>query len=403
MALAQIFSKDGEKWKGLWNRTLVFLFIATYFLDDITRYKHLILILMAFTAIYYIAKAPLENLAPLRSPVFYAVLLLSCAVALSLAISPDAQASFREFKKSVLEAMLLYAFLIPIILRDEDTDSVAKIIFYSFLTSITLRCIITLAYYIIDYKNGIMPFSNYQYRGVSDSLVYLFPALLNLWLLKKFKHRLAFMVISAVFLFVLLGTLSRGAWLAIVIMGLIWIAMARQWKVLIVGLLFAVITSAVIYSHQDMSKRLITKLEQTDGSSRYKNGTQGSAVELVLAKPVIGYGYGNKVYSQIYNQQVAHHPEWLARKSLGPHNLILFVWFGAGILGLATLLFLYYTVGKNCVANKCEFSNKSPYNAYIMLLLTLIGYYLIRGNLEQIELNHLGIITGLLLALNKRK
>lgn len=403
MALAQIFSKDGENWKGLWNRTLVFLFIATYFLDDITRYKHLILILMAFTAIYYIAKAPSRYLAPLRSPIFYTVLLLSCAVASSLAISPDTQASFREFKKSILEAMLLYAFLIPVILRDEDTDSVAKIIFYSFLTAITLRCIITLAYYAIDYQNGIMPFSNYQYRGVSDSLVYLFPALLNLWLLKKIKHRLAFVVISAIFLFVLLGTLSRGAWLAIVIMGLIWIAMAKQWKVLIIGLLFAVITGAAIYSHQDTSKRLITKLEQTDGSNRYKNGTQGSAAELVLAKPVTGYGYGNKVYSQVYNQQVVHHPEWLARKSLGPHNLILFVWFGAGILGLATLLLLYYMIGKKCIANKGHFSNKSPYNAYIMLLLTLIGYYLIRGNLEQIELNHLGIITGLLLALSKRK
>ncbi|EAO8406681.1 TPA: O-antigen ligase RfaL, partial [Salmonella enterica subsp. enterica serovar Enteritidis] len=34
-----------EKWKPIWNKALVFLFVATYFLDGITRYKHLIIIL----------------------------------------------------------------------------------------------------------------------------------------------------------------------------------------------------------------------------------------------------------------------------------------------------------------------------------------------------------------------
>lgn len=35
-----------ENWKPYWNRALVFLFIATFFLDGITRYKHLISALM---------------------------------------------------------------------------------------------------------------------------------------------------------------------------------------------------------------------------------------------------------------------------------------------------------------------------------------------------------------------
>ncbi|MHA8111637.1 O-antigen ligase RfaL [Kosakonia cowanii] len=402
MTLTQIFSNNGGDWKGLWNRTLVFLFISTYFLDDITRYKHLIVILMASTAIYYIAKAPSYYLSALRSSIFYCLLLLSAAVAVSLLVSPDTHSTFREFKKSILESMLLYAILIPIILRDEEISNVARIIFYSFLTALSLRCVITFAQYVIDYKNGMMPFTDYRYRGVSDSLVYLFPALLNLWLLKRVKHRLAFLVMSTVFLFVLLGTLSRGAWLAILVMGMVWIGMARQWKVLIIGLVFAAITALVIYSHQDFTKKLITKLEQTDGSRRYKNGTQGTAVELVQANPWVGYGYGNEVYKETYNQQVPHHPEWIFKKSLGPHNLILFIWFGAGILGLTSLLFLYFTIGKNCIVNINLFPNNSAYNSYIMLLLTFIGYYLVRGNLEQIELNHLGIITGLLLALNKR-
>ncbi|ECG6273129.1 O-antigen ligase RfaL, partial [Salmonella enterica subsp. enterica serovar Napoli] len=50
-----------EKWKPMkpiWNKALVFLFVATYFLDGITRYKHLIIILMVITAIYQVSRSP---------------------------------------------------------------------------------------------------------------------------------------------------------------------------------------------------------------------------------------------------------------------------------------------------------------------------------------------------------
>lgn len=47
-----------EKGKPIWNKALVFLFVATYFLDGITRYKHLIIILMVITAIYQVSRSP---------------------------------------------------------------------------------------------------------------------------------------------------------------------------------------------------------------------------------------------------------------------------------------------------------------------------------------------------------
>lgn len=67
-----------------------------------------------------------------------------------------------------------------------------------------------------------MPFTNYDHRHISDSMVFLFPALLNIWLFRKTSLKLAFFALSAVYLFLMLGTLSRGAWLAVLVVGVLW-------------------------------------------------------------------------------------------------------------------------------------------------------------------------------------
>ncbi|EER6728161.1 O-antigen ligase RfaL, partial [Escherichia coli] len=41
-------------------------------------------------------------------------------------------------------------------------------------------------------------------------------------------------------------------------------------------------------------------------------------------------------------------------------------------------------------------------NAYYIILLSFIGYFVIRGNVEQIEPNLLGVYAGLLLAMKNK-
>lgn len=399
MSFIAFLSDEQRDWKSLWNKALVFLFICTYFLNDITRYKHLIIILMIITTLYYIVKQPGDYLRGLKNYIFYSVAFLTVVMLVSLFITPDITSSFKALQKSVLESLLLFTIAIPVILRDESFETISKLITYAFLAALSLLCITELIPYIQDYKKGIMPFTDYRYRGISDSLVYLFPALLNLWLFKKIKHKVAFIVLGAVFIFLLLGTLSRGAWLAILVAGLAWVILAKQWKILFVGMIFAAVTAAAVLSHEETSEKLIYKLQQTDSSYRYKNGTQGSALDLIAENPVVGYGYGNDVYREIYNSRVADYPEWIFRSSLGPHNLILYIWFGAGIMGLAGLLFLYFSIGKECIQKLSYTAVNSPYNVYLFIFTCFIGYYIVRGNFEQIELNHLGILTGILISL----
>ncbi|EKF5602110.1 O-antigen ligase RfaL [Salmonella enterica] len=394
-----------EKWKPIWNKALVFLFVATYFLDGITRYKHLIIILMVITAIYQVSRSP-KSFPPLfKNSIFYSVAVLSLILVYSILISPDMKESFKEFENTVLEGFLLYTLLIPVLLKDETKETVAKIVLFSFLTSLGLRCLAESILYIEDYNKGIMPFMSYAHRHMSDSMVFLFPALLNIWLFRKNALKLVFLVLSAIYLFFILGTLSRGAWLAVLIVGALWAILNRQWKLIGVGaILLAIIGALVITQHnnQSDSEHLLYKLQQTDSSSRYTNGTQGTAWILIQENPIKGYGYGNDVYDGVYNKRVVDYPTWTFKESIGPHNTILYIWFSAGILGLARLAYLYGAIIRETASSTFRKVEISPYNAHLLLFLSFVGFYIVRGNFEQVYIAQTGIITGFLLALRNR-
>ncbi|EQC0633201.1 O-antigen ligase RfaL [Salmonella enterica] len=394
-----------EKWKPIWNKALVFLFVATYFLDGITRYKHLIIILMIITAIYQVSRSP-KSFPPLfKNSVFYSVAVLSLILVYSILISPDMKGSFKEFENTVLEGFLLYTLLIPVLLKDETKETVAKIVLFSFLTSLGLRCLAESILYIEDYNKGIMPFISYAHRHMSDSMVFLFPALLNIWLFRKNAIKLVFLVLSAIYLFFILGTLSRGAWLAVLIVGVLWAILNRQWKLIGVGaILLAIIGALVITQHNNKPdpEHLLYKLQQTDSSYRYTNGTQGTAWILIQENPIKGYGYGNDVYDGVYNKRVVDYPTWNFKESIGPHNTILYIWFSAGILGLASLAYLYGAIIRETASSTFRKVEISPYNAHLLLFLSFVGFYIVRGNFEQVDIAQIGIITGFLLALRNR-
>ncbi|EHY4808884.1 O-antigen ligase RfaL [Salmonella enterica subsp. enterica serovar Rough:g,s,t:-] len=394
-----------EKWKPIWNKALVFLFVATYFLDGITRYKHLIIILMVITAIYQVSRSP-KSFSPLfKNSVFYSVAVLSLILVYSILISPDMKESFKEFENTVLEGFLLYTLLIPVLLKDETKETVAKIVLFSFLTSLGLRCLAESILYIEDYNKGIMPFISYAHLHMSDSMVFLFPALLNIWLFRKNAIKLVFLVLSAIYLFFILGTLSRGAWLAVLIVGVLWAILNRQWKLIGVGaILLAIIGALVITQHNNKPdpEHLLYKLQQTDSSYRYTNGTQGTAWILIQENPIKGYGYGNDVYDGVYNKRVVDYPTWTFKESIGPHNTILYIWFSAGILGLASLVYLYGAIIRETASSTFRKVEISPYNAHLLLFLSFVGFYIVRGNFEQVDIAQIGIITGFLLALRNR-
>lgn len=402
--VSAIISKNNKNWKVLWNKGLVFLFLATFFLDGITRYKHMITVLMVITSLYYFYKSPKECLALFKNNLFYAIAALSIALLYSIFISPDVKISFKEFNNTVLKGTLFFTLCLPIILKDESLESLARLILISFIASLCIRSAVELVLYYSEYRNGIRLFSNFNHRHISDSMVFLFPALLNIWLFKKKSYKIGFLILSCIFLFLLLGTLSRGAWLAVLITAICWLVFNRLWKLSLV-LVFSVIIgmAGVMQLKHGNDDKLLVKLQQTDSSDRYVNGTQGSAWSLIMENPIKGYGYGDDIYHATYNKRIVDYPAWTFKESIGPHNLALYLWFSAGIFGLISLIYVYYAVIKETAAYALRNTTASPYNVHLLLLLSLIGFFIIRGNFEQIELDPLGIIVGLLLALKQVK
>ncbi|MBD1228162.1 O-antigen ligase RfaL [Xenorhabdus griffiniae] len=389
-----------------WGTFFVGGYIALVYVTGITRYKNLFFALMVLTALYFLIKNPKGCLSALKNNIILTLGILTLAYLYSIVISPDPKLSFSEIKTPFFRDVVLSGIIITLALSHTDTVKIQKMIIGSFLLGLLFITLKEMYLFYLDYQNNIMPFTNYNHRSVSDGIVFFFPALVALWHFQKPQNyvRLALTILLILsVLFVLLGTLSRGAWLAVFVMFFMMIIMNKNWKTFIVSIVFICAAIFAIKSDYLIKGSALTyKLEQTDSSHRYSNGTQGSALTLILEHPLKGYGAGNKIYDQIYNESAKNYPDWIYQTSLGPHNIFLTVWFSAGILGMGAFLFLIFSYLKQS-AQEWNTSIGDSKQAGLILLISFFGYFIVRGNFESVHLNILGIYLGLLAALCQKR
>lgn len=78
------------------------------------------------------------------------------------------------------------------------------------------------------------------------------------------------------------------------------------------------------------------------------------------------------------------------------------IWFAAGLAGLLALLYLYGSIIKETTNVIFKKVMVSPYNGHLLLFLTFVGFYIIRGNFEEVDLKPIGLIVSLLLAMRNK-
>ncbi|WP_244866648.1 O-antigen ligase RfaL [Photorhabdus heterorhabditis] len=399
-----IFDIKNRNKKSLWNLSIIGIYIALVYLPDITRYKNLVIILIGITALTYLATDFRQVMRSMRNSLFLSILLFTLAMFYSVAISVDPALSFQEMNKPILNGLLLFSFTFPIVLYKENKENIAKMILYSFTIGMLAICLTDIGKYLIDYSKGEMPFTNFDHREFSYGFIFYFPILLCTWALWK-KHTLTSWLIlaiaSAISLFLLLGTLARGAWVAVVVITAFIIIINREWKLTLVATIcLGLLTATTHLTSIDNStpKLLVYKLTQTDSTHRYTNGVQSSALALIIENPIKGYGYGNKVYHKVYNERVADYPDWIFRTSIGPHNIFLAFWFAGGVIGLITTLLMTFSAlytGSHIIARNSGIIKQ----AGIILLTGFIGLFIVRGAFENTYINEIGILLGLMIAL----
>ncbi len=396
------FLERNEKILSKYNRALVLIFVVLFFVENVTRYKHILFYLMVTTSLVYLFLDTKNVLKRLNNKLLYGVIFLSIILYVSISYSEIPSVSIKAINNNLLNyGILSLSLLFPIILYRESLKAISKLLLMSFIVSLVVILLVELSRYYAAYQHGILPFTTYDFRHVSDALVFFFPILPILWYLSPKSKLIYFYVLSAVFLFVLLGTLARGAWVAIAVSGLLFLCFKRPWKLIGVVLCLSLVSLVSIKSiYPDASKKLFYKLEQTDSTHRYTNGTQGTALELIKGNPIIGYGFGDKIYHEKYNSVIKEHPEWTFKTSIGPHNIWLYIWFGAGIAGLIAFSAVFLSMCYSSIKEiKTASAEPEIYFAFIALLLSLIGFYLVRGMFEQVDLKPLGVLLGFLIAM----
>ncbi|MEQ5274112.1 O-antigen ligase RfaL [Proteus terrae] len=398
--------KDYSK-KSLWNLSIIGLYIILIYLPDITRYKNIVMGLIGATALWYLVRDFKAICKIFKNNLSFSLLFLLLVIGYSIVISVEPSISIKEINKPILNGLLLFAITFPIVLYKEKPTDIAKMVMVAFVIGLLVIMVKELVQYYLEYQKGILPFtveSLLIHRETSYALLFFFPVILALWVIKKRNsiiNWLLLTIISLSFIFIMLGTLARGAWVALAISTLLILIINRQWLLMIISILacsLLLISATNLPTNPVISKLLQHKLTQTNSGLRFDNGTQGAALDLILEQPIKGYGYGNQLYHNVYNERVKDHPNWIFKKSIGPHNVFLAFWFAGGILGLFSILYFCSSI----IVQGIQLIRKNSgiiRQAALVLLMSFLGVYVLRGLFENAYINQVGILVGLMLAL----
>ncbi|MEQ5238598.1 O-antigen ligase RfaL [Proteus terrae] len=398
--------KDYSK-KSLWNLSIIGLYIILIYLPDITRYKNIVMGLIGATALWYLVRDFKAICKIFKNNLSFSLLFLLLVIGYSIVISVEPSISIKEINKPILNGLLLFAITFPIVLYKEKPADIAKMVMVAFVIGLLVIMVKELVQYYLEYQKGILPFtveSLLIHRETSYALLFFFPVILALWVIKKRNsiiNWLLLTIISLSFIFIMLGTLARGAWVALAISTLLILIINRQWLLMIISVLacsLLLISATNLPTNPVISKLLQHKLTQTNSGLRFDNGTQGAALDLILEQPIKGYGYGNQLYHNVYNERVKDHPNWIFKKSIGPHNVFLAFWFAGGILGLFSILYFCSSI----IVQGIQLIRKNQgviRQASLVLLMSFLGVYVLRGLFENAYINQVGILVGLMLAL----
>ena len=398
--------KDDSK-KSLWNLSIIGLYIILIYLPDITRYKNIVMGLIGATALWYLVRDFRTIGQIFKNNLAYALFFLLLAIGYSVVISVEPALSLKEMNKPILNGLLLFAIAFPIVLYKETPTAIAKMVMVSFAMGLLVIMAKELVQYYLEYQKNIKPFtwrSHPLHREISYAMLFFFPIILTVWFFRNKRLLLNWLllgIVSSIYLILILGTLARGAWFSLCFVILLLLITNRQWLLIIISIAIctALYVAAIKLPPNDIfNLKLQNKITQINSGKRFDGGTQGSALDLILAQPIKGYGYGNQLYHNVYNQQVKQHKNWFFKKSIGPHNVFLAFWFAGGILGLISLLYFCASF----IAQGIQLIRKNQgiiRQAALVLLMSFLGVYVLRGLFENAYINQVGILLGLMLAL----
>ncbi len=215
------------------------------------------------------------------------------------------------------------------------------------LSAGALACFLMLIHFVVSTvqvvaTTGTFPFQ----RDYLFWMVTFFPFALAVYVAQSHWRWLALVAATGTFALAVI-TGFRGATLAMVVMLLIFVVLARMWRLLALGAGLAVLGVTMLYVwFPDQATYVLGKFQQTNASNRW-GGHWLPVLDLSMQAPWMGYGYGHNVFRHHYGLEISNHPAWtpMWSEQLGPlpsapHSIVFETLFSAGWPGLFVLFFL---------------------------------------------------------------
>ncbi|MGL5633323.1 MAG: O-antigen ligase family protein [Azovibrio sp.] len=221
-----------------------------------------------------------------------------------------------------------------------------------------------------------------RHRGWSHPLLFLLPFVLMQ--LRGTVGRLWFfwLTVLVTVIVMLLGTGARAAWLGMVAILLIGFSVDFTWRRFGVLAAFLLVVGGIAYATVPFIQFKVNQGLDTSGRI---GGPWTSTLDMVKERPILGYGFSKKVYNLEFNRRASHEPDWLFKRSIGPHSNYLEIAYAGGMVGLGLLLALYANVGW-CMWKRLRRRSLGAADLYgIAGLASFIGFYVIRGGFESVR------------------
>jgi len=265
--------------------------------------------------------------------VVYLMLIFILIMTISLIFSVD---KISAVKRTVTVAGYFLVFINLLVC--EDKNFVKKC-----LEILIFFCILHSVYAIIQFYTGIdIVNKGYQkysriigivghFNSLAGILGLIFVVVASFFYLVKEKRFLN-LVKSAVLLYAIILTFTRGIWLGILAAFLI-IGVFLNRKFAFFVLLFLI----VIFLIPQTKKRVFSTFKPGDQIARIYFLKE--TPKLILNRLVLGYGPDS--FRKVFYE---HYPEFFEKGHFHPHNMYLHILFELGVLGFMSFLLLFYEI-----------------------------------------------------------
>jgi O-antigen ligase len=285
-------------------------------------------LIIVTVALYVIARWRDGWRRPLRTPYDIPILLLLLAGAIAVVVPQDHRAALGLYRAYFIEPVAIF-YVAADLLRGEATLKRAVISFAIGSSIFAVLNLVAVAQALLDHKFHVGSAPNALYGDANYVAMYLEPAVAFAIAVFLFAGTPRWRWLGAVWLpitgLALLLTLSKGAYLALFVLGVVVILRMRRWML---PLLIGLVAVALALSRIPL---IAQRIATSENSLVGRFQIYGAAIRVLEENPILGLGLGGFDYTF---RKHASQPY--------PHDVWLTFWVEIGLLGLIAFAVIFF-------------------------------------------------------------